>query len=94
MHCFWNETSFSNTPGLSKVISAPSPCVPQVYPAKVHHTVNFCLDPAFSWDSMVATFATMEAGIGRRAPALLGLTWGDVLFVKQAIQLPIIQLVS
>jgi len=59
----------------------------QVYPAEVREAVTSCLDPCFSWDAMVATFATIEAGIGRHAPALQGLMWGDMLFVKQAVKL-------
>jgi hypothetical protein len=45
------------------------------------------LDIDFTYDAQVAAFCTVESQIGRRAPALLRLQWGDVWFVKQAVML-------
>ena len=61
-------------------------CV-QVHPAEVREGVQQQLDISFSYDAQVASFCLLESQMGRRAPALAGLQWGDVKFVKQAVLL-------
>jgi hypothetical protein len=59
----------------------------QVRPAEVRAGVEQ-LDIRFTYDAQVAAYCLLQTTMGRRAPSIAALRWGDVRFVKQAVRLP------